>query len=227
MEAAPAALPPAIGTADETPAPPIPSPLADGFRAWLTRAGEILAQQAESLSPDNPDAWQRGARAALVARVVAVLAGDRTGPSMHEILTTSRILLEQSRGDAGPKQAGRDASGPSKDARRKSEDVEITPEVMNKVVHDLYGIENWSAQSHRGPTEEQKNSCTNAPEQCPPPSGVGPALAAPTPDTKAEAAPPAQAQQSASEKTIGSPADAPPAPGRERRPLRVRFTADS
>ena len=228
VEAAPAALPPAIGEADELPAlpaPSVPSPLAGGFRAWLTRAGEVLSQQAENLAADDPEAWQNGARAALVARVVAVLAGDRTGPSMHEILAASRILLEQSCGTAGPKQAGREASGPSKGAHRKSEDAEITPEVMNKVVHDLYGIENWNAQPHRGPTENQENPCASSPEQCPSPSPVGPAPAAATPCTEAKAARSAQTQRVASVKPIGSPAKAPPAPGRDRRPPGVPAAA--
>lgn len=228
VEAAPAALPPAIGEADEPlalPAPSVPSPLAGGFRAWLTRAGEVLSQQAESLAADDPEAWERGARAALVARVVAVLAGDRTGPSMHEILTASRILLEQSCGTAGPKQAGRDASGPSKGARRKSEDVEITPEVMHKTVRDLYGIENWSVQPHRGPTEKREDPSASTPGQCPSPSCVGGAPAAATPGTEAEAARSAQTQRVASVKPIGSPAEAAPAPGRDRRPPGVPSAA--
>lgn len=144
---------------------------------------------------------------------------------MNEILAASRILLEQSCGTAGPKQAGREASGPSKGAHRKSEDAEITPEVMNKVVHDLYGIENWNAQPHRGPTENQENPCASSPEQCPSPSPVGPAPAAATPCTEAKAARSAQTQRVASVKPIGSPAKAPPAPGRDRRPPGVPAAA--
>jgi hypothetical protein len=165
LEAVPVASPPAIAEADGPAAPPAPSiapSLADGYRAWLTRAGAVLAQQAERLSDDNPEAWEHGARAALVARVVAVLAGDRTGPSMHEVLTASRILLEQRSAPANPEPAGRKASGPAKNARCQSEDAEITLDVMHKAVRDLYGGDIQNAQPFRGPVAPREGSCTAA-----------------------------------------------------------------
>ncbi len=149
----PAALSPSAAEPGRPPAPPVRSPLADGFQAWLARAGDLLSDLARSLSVDNLEAWEHGARAALIARVVAVLAGDRSGPAIHEILTASGILTGLRRHEADPTRDNRGASSSAKNIRREFKDVQITPEIMRKAVRDLYGQDNWNVQPVRSAAE--------------------------------------------------------------------------